>query len=60
MVTKQKIDHMPYESVLQNLNEIEPKSIKSIFLPSHIEDILLWIVCDCVQVCTYVGGNLMV
>jgi K+-transporting ATPase c subunit len=33
---------------LQNLNEIEPKSIKSIFLPSHIEDILLWIVCDCV------------
>ena len=30
--TKQKIDFMPYESILQNLNEIDPKSMKSIFI----------------------------
>ena len=32
MVTKQKIDFIPYESILQNLNEIDPKSMKSIFI----------------------------
>jgi hypothetical protein len=29
-----KIDLMPYESILQNLNKIDPKSNESIFLPS--------------------------
>ena len=42
MITKQKkkIDLLPYESTLQNLNEIDRKSIKSFFLPSprcHLE-----------------------
>ena len=32
---------MPYESISQNLNEIDPKSIKSIFLPSPSEQVSL-------------------
>ena len=42
---------MPYESILQKLNAIDPKSIKSIFLPSPSCSGIVVAVCNGCDMC---------